>query len=286
MDNCVYSDEKIKKSSPEPAVVVAPTTSIVTLNQTINYINTTNNFVANLSFHDKLNHYINHTEKEIMPIDEFMSVVFKSKIDRLERLPASFILNSTDFLSIVSTASSPKTVNKINIMYDSVTTNIHIFRNHKWEQYIEEKGLTEIMQCIQEVMYDVYECYLIRKLNSLDDEGRVVLRIPFEELLCEYYKFITIFDLEPYIKDKTNQDILENDDENESNTICDKYYPKYIQAQNTVTIRMCKETKKRVLDIVKRNFKASLEMLNKEVANLFRMDEEFKETLSKSILPN
>jgi len=277
-----------------------------TLNQTINYINTTNNFIANMSFHEKLSQYIHHTDKQIIPIDEFLALVFKPKIDRLERLPNSFILDSTDFLSMVNTASSPATVDRINIMYDFVTTHIHIFRNNKWELYIEEKGINEIMRCIQEVMYDVYECYLIKKLNAFDKDGRHVQRLPFEELLIDYYKFIAIFDLEPYIKDKTNSDILNNGsttygslsesesgsesgssdsyDRDEDTAICDKYYPKYLQAQNTVTIRVCKENKKRVLDIVKRNFKASLDMLNKEVANLFRMDEEFKAKLSMGII--
>jgi len=257
------------------------------LNQTINNIQYINNYVATLPSLAKLETYLAHQNIQTIPIMETLENKFQSKIQRLERLPASFILKADDFLDTINAASSSSNIEHINIMYNTLTQKIHIKDGDKWSEYIEEKGIKQIMESIQEVYFDIYELYLIRKLHEHEKACHLSAKTLFEELLLEYYGFIVFFGLEPYIKDKTDSEILhpeshESDTDDESSdqmTIYDKYIVKFNQVHNAVTPQQRKASKKRVLDIIKRNCQASLSILNQQVADLFRMDEEFKRRL-------
>jgi hypothetical protein len=274
---------------------VAPPPAPPTLNQTINNIQYINNYVATLPSIAKLETYLAHQNIQTLPMIETLENKFQSKIQRLERLPASFVLKADDFLDTINAASSSSRIEHINIMYNTTTQKIHIKDGDKWSEYIEEKGIKQIMESIQEVYFDIYELYLIRKLHEHEKVGKLAARNLFEELLLEYYRFIVFFGLEPYIKDKTDSEILYNGDdeareESESEaeeeektsdamTIYDRYIIKFNQVHNAVTPQQRKASKKRVLDIIKHNCQASLSILNQQVADLFRMDENFKERL-------
>lgn len=263
--------------------------------QVIQQINTNNfitNFISTVDPMVKLEHYLEHQKIETMSFPQTIKNTFKNNIKRLQSKPRSYILNPENILDTIDAASTHNHVRKINIMFKNKTKRLMLFRDNTWGSYQEDRGINEIINEIKEAYIDEYECYLIYKLHQFDGEGRQVEREPFEKLLFEYYKFINIFGLKPLIDDMPDYDILnftsddkeEDDEENDSEdddhsatTICDKYLIVFKRAVDSTTKQEIREIRKKVIDIIKRNCQASLDLLNEQVTRMFNMDETFKQ---------
>jgi uncharacterized protein YPO0396 len=104
------------------------------------------------------------------------------------------------------------------------------------------------------------------------------------------YRFIGVFDIEPFIKGKCNNKIMYNMDDPihslnhdfydvEEFSLEDEFYPIYLNTRDNITKSEINEIKKTVLDVLKNNSSRNIDQLNKKVTELFNMEEEFKQVI-------
>ena len=138
----------------------------------------------------------------------------------------------------------------------------------------------------------MYECYLLRNMENNDTTA--VKRNECLEYLCEFYKFLGCFDIDPYVKNRNNNEILYNendsryhehvDDSNiEMFSIQDKYYKFYDKTCKEITKGEVNEIKKQVINIIRRNSIRNIDEMNKKVLELFSMDRNFKNTIMTTL---
>ena len=179
---------------------------------------------------------------------------------------------------------------QLNIIYDKKFNKYKIYDMGKWNGHaVMDNFIHTVLVTVQEHYFNTYECYLIRKIevSSLCYQDKIILK----DRLSDFYKFIGCFQIEPYVKDKNDTQIMFNpDDKNydscqdltdENTEISIKYFNLYARVDGETTKSFSSTTKKNVLDIFKKNTLHNMEELNKAVIALFNMDEEFK----TSILP-
>lgn len=290
-----------------PAIPSQPSANTTVTNNTIHNYNIITNFIGGIPSMDKIKCYLDHTNTKMIGLDDRVTSSFVKQVRRLETDPPSFIMKENDFLESINGASTNAHVKNMNIIFNKKDKKISIYTT-KWKTYLPDMAVKMILTSIQENYFDTYECYLIRKLHDNDINDRLLARVPLEELLIEYYTFIAYFDLTPFIKEKTNTDILnatfgesddtkssgsndepadedeedeEDHDEEEDMTISDKYTPKFEKARQSITKTERRRIQKAVLTIIKNNCEASLGHLNQKVLDLFRMDETFKAQIMK-----
>ena len=105
----------------------------------------------------------------------------------------------------------------------------------------------------------------LRNLYLLIGFGRL------NELLGSYYNFLSCNELKPYVRD-IDLDDLDIEEK-------DKFYNKYMKIYDDITNAEKNRTHREVLEIVLRNAKQNIGELNKKIATLFKMDEDFKQLI-------
>jgi len=269
-------------------IPVVPTTSQVTNN--INYSNNTNNiinsnntvynFIANMDTIEKITKYTEHTKIDIIDFTQNVEDKFSSKAKRLENnnFKYGFKLENSDFLDIINEISyicNGKQIEELNILYDIKLNRFKLFEDGDWEEMLVEKGIKKIIIILQSALFDAYEFYLIRNINS---DKSYQKKQELKELLQEYYKFIGYFDVNPAVKDKSDGYILEDED-NDIYELSDKYWNLYISEDKNINKTNTKSIKKEVIDIIKRNTIRNIDEMNKKVVELFQVDEIFKQKI-------
>ena len=262
----------------------------VMLNMINNYNtnNTINNIVSGIEVIKKLTKYTDYKNIETIDFDDSVENKFAHKARRLEKNQYKQVLsiNNDDLLQIidqVSKVSDANTFEDLNIIYDPKLDKLKIF-DGEWKEFLLLKGVKTIVETIQTYYLDAYECYLIRR--NRDDTVSLSSRNQCLELLEVYYKFISVFDIEPYIKGKSDNKILySSDDERydidyeshdiENHSIVDKLYPLYCKTRDKIKKTEANSIIKSVVDIIKRNSSVNIEELNMKITELFNMDREF-----------
>ena len=292
---------------------------------TINNIQTVHSYISNIPPMKKILCFLMHNDISTTPLDQRISKGFSKNIRRLESNPKSYVLKEADFLETINGASTNNRIENMNILYDKRDNKISVY-DGRWRSYLVERGVKVVLVAIQQCYFDAYECYLIRNLHCHDVAGRQLARVPFEELLMEYYKFISHFDLVPFIKDKIDRDILtatfaddgegdaagasggddegvggddeggggdgDGDDDGGGGDgdgdgatamhISDMYMAKFDKVRDSVSKQERLSVKKTVVDIIKCNCRASAAHVNAQVAELFRMDSDFKQLIMQA----
>lgn len=262
-----------------------------TINQTINNFNTINNFIASMDFMDKLSKYIAYNNIELLDYGDKVEAQYIKNRRRLEKGQTKYIfkLSNPELMEIVDKVSSMCNNNfeELSIHFDEKTKKLKLFEGGEWETLLQEAGITKVIYAIKDNYLDMYECYLVRRLY--DDKTSVMEKASIKEHLFDYYKFISCFNIEPYIKGKTDEHILhgasqDSDDMSiENNTIADTLMPQARKIIDNMPRGDIQRTKKEVLEIIKRNSKQNIEELNKKVVALFNMDESFKVQLLERV---
>lgn len=260
------------------------------LNQTINNFNIMNNFINGMDILDKLQHWTNYSKVELSDFGNKVEDSYQKNVKRLtdSNYKYCFELKTTDLLEIidqVSRLSDQQSLEDFNILYDEKINKLALYESGVWESLLIESGLKKLVIIIQSSYLDAYEQYLIRKI--MDRKTLHTYKMDLRELLYEYYKFIGCFDIDPYVKEKNNNQILYNEDHEKfrqpipsndinSHTIQDEYLPYYNSIRDKTTKSEITRSKKDVLEIIKRNTKKNIDELNKKLVSLINMDEEFK----------
>lgn len=260
--------------------VVTINTHIINNNTIINNGNTINNFIANMDPIEKITKYTEHKNVEMIDFNQSVEDKFSNNAKRLENnnYKYTFELKNDDFLDIIdkiSNISNGKQIEELNILYDPKLNRFKLFEDGDWEEMLVEKGIKKIIIILQNALFDAYEFYLIRNINS---DKSYQKKQELKELLQEYYKFIGYFNVYPAVKDKSDGYIL-NDEENDVYELSDKYWNLYTSEDKNINKTDTKSIKKNVIDIIKRNTIRNIDEMNKKVVELFQVDEIFKQKI-------
>ncbi len=271
LENRIY---KIPKEKKEKTM-----NQIITNNYQIN--NTMNNILKEINIEELFDRYKKFNEIKVTGLEFDINDKYTPKIKRLENDKYKFGIhfNQSDLLEIVDDISKASdSFDDLNVLYDNDINKIKLY-SRNWKNYLVDNGVNKLIETIQDSYLYAYEMYLIRKIYN----GKI---INYQEInkyklsLEEYYKFINMFNVQPYCTDKTNDDILDNG-QTDSYEIQDKIYKIYNNIKTSKS--EINKLKKTVLDIIKNNSKTIIKDLNKKVIDLLKMNEEFKNDLLNSL---
>lgn len=255
--------------------------------QTINQYNTINNFIATINPIEKVSKLIEYKNLDIIDFEQTVEDKLSDRAKRLEKnlYKNGFTLKFDDILDIIDQVSK---INdfvdfvSMNLIYDNLRDKLHIYQYGTWDEMILTLGIKRVIELIQLYYFDFYECYLIRRYNNKESDTH--------DLLEQYYKFIGIYDIEPYIKLKSDNKVLyPREDEHfhinyssydlNKYTLCDKFYNLYCKTRDKTTKSEINSVKKSVADIIIRNSNHNIRELNKKITEIFRLDSIFKADL-------
>ena len=253
-----------------------PKTIYQTINNIQNNNNTMNNYLNTMGIEDKFEKLLKFTDIEVLPIEYNVEEKYIKEIKKLknDKYRWGMHLNQDNLLEIVDNISKVSdNFEDFNVLYDSEQKKVKLYST-SWSPYLVDTGVKKLVETIQDSYLYAYEMYLIKKIY-----GGKITNYPeltkYKNSLEEYYKFMSIFDIQPYCVDKTNNEILGNNDE--SYEIQDKIFTIY---NNVKTSKgEINKMKKTVLEIIKSNSKQNVKELNKKLIDLLKMNEEFKEDL-------
>jgi hypothetical protein len=263
---------------------------ITTINQIINNHNTINNFIANMDSVEKLTKYITFQDTTLLEYHETIENKFAKRIKKLEDGTSNLlVMDKHNLLEVVDQVSSlaTETFENLNIIYDEKFNKLKLYESGCWTESLLMNGIRILLMQIQAVYFNVYECYLIRKIeySQLVPQHKAKIR----EQLSEYYKFLGCFCIDPYVMGRNDSEIKYNiDDERcdpcleftDQNRKIPIYYTKmYTEIRDKTLVSQLNRIKNDIIDIIKKNSKRNLDELNKKVFALFNMDEEFKQTI-------
>lgn len=265
------------------------------VNNTINNYHHINNFISGMDVIEKLTKYMEYKKIELCDFEDRVDDTYHRKVKKLENdsFKVQFQLKLTDLFEIVDAVSKLcNGLEDFNIMYDEKLNKLRIFSYGEWRSLLLDSGIKEMVETIQKCYLDTYECYLIRKMKQ-DSISLFNKNVMYEHLM-EYYKFLSCFDVTPFVDNKNDYQILYNFDDEKHHTqvdpsdynkfsIQDEYKSLYISLKNKNTSTDVNKTRRDVKDIVKRNTKSNIIELNKKMVELFQMDEQFKSMLISNI---
>lgn len=285
-DNVIELTEEIKQHILNNRVyhVPKPTNNAQTINNYINNYNTVNNFISNLDFMDKLTKYMSYNDLQLIDYGDKVKEHYSRTIHRLQKnMIRDYKLSMNEFLDILDKVSSlcNGDCEQYNLHFDDKTKKLKLYEDGEWTTLLQEAGISKVVAGIQEHFLDVYEIYLVRKLDDI--RIGIIQKDEIRTFLAKYYNFLACFTLRPCIEDKSNQYILKGDDDEslrpEDYSISEDIMKIFNKQVETLTVQHQTKVRKDVCEIIKRNSKQNLQELNKKVAALFNMDEKFKEQL-------
>jgi hypothetical protein len=263
-----------------PKTIKETKTPIQIYNNQYNQYNILNNLISSINTEEKLEKYTKFTETEITGIEFDINDKYDNKIKRLEgnRYKYGMHLKENDILEIVDNISKVSdNFEDFNVLYDADMNKVKLF-SRSWSPYLIDTGIKKLIEIIQDSYLYAYEMYLIKKIY----DGKIINEIErnkYKISLEEYYKFMNIFDIQPYCVDKTDNDIIENG--SEDYIIQDKIYKIYNEMK--ISKSEINKLKKTVTDIIKNNSKYNVQELNKKVISLLNLNEEFKNNLMENL---
>jgi hypothetical protein len=259
------------------------------INQTINHYNTMNNFIANMDVMDKLTKYVTYKQIDLIPFERSVETRYLKTKQRLENDIGIHQITQDDIIEIIDELSKMSdNVEDFNIMYDSKLNKLLLYDAGDWKEMFLTSGLKSIIRTIQDYFWHAYECYLIRKIKNMDIPFGT--RAEYKNRLIEYYVFIASLDIDPYVKDRNNNQINYSSDDDrywrevsyhdlEANSLQDEFMKEYRRVKDNMTRKEIDRLKKDLLDLIKRNSKKNINELNKTVMTLINVDEEFQKLI-------
>jgi hypothetical protein len=260
------------------------TPQITTINNVINNYNLMNNIVNKMPAIEKITRYNEYKNIELVDFEDSIDERYHLQALKLNKSKfKDYTLEYTDFKEIIDTITTISDVQKLNIIYDNVLDKLQIFCCGEWVSFLTESGIKDIIEKIQGCYLNAYESYLIRKIYN--EELTFNTKQKYKECLQEYYKFLSCFDILPFVKDKSDGEILDSENNHDQSdfNIEEEWYAKYKQIDDGLNKSEQNKVKREICNIIKNNSKASILELNKRVMEIVQMDEEFKKEIIQSI---
>jgi len=286
--------DDIKQHVMDNRHYIIPDVNKVT-NQIINNYNNVNNFIAGMDIIEKLTKYTEYKRLEISDFENKVEDLYQRDVKRLENdsFKYGYSLDKQDLMKIVDTISQAirgnqrdEFIEDINFIYDVKRKRIHVYSSDKWEEFLVQTGLRYLVETITMYYLESYEIYLIRKMQNCS----VPEQAKYYGCLEDYYRFIACFDVDPFVKDKNDNNILFNKDhptydekvdrnDVEKHLLVDRYKKMYSDIKLNLTTAQKKTMQTEVTDILKSNTKHNISELDKSIIGIIKIDDEFKNEL-------
>jgi hypothetical protein len=284
MDNRIY----IKPDT-------SPKEQIVSQQNFINIINNQNtilNFIDKMDPIKKFVTYAEYSGLRILPFEDKVDTLYQETVELLENdgYRFGFNMNQDNLLKVIDEVSGcSNNIDSFDIVYDKASNKIKIFDGTSFNEYLPDRGITEILDMLCTYYLYSVEKYLIREIES--DKLSEMERRKKEDTLVEHlYTFLACFHIEPYVRGKNDHQILYNSDDDryhrpvsftdvDNHKIADKYDKLYLKADGKLTRTMENKIKKDVLEIIKRNSAQNIKQLNESILALIHVNDDFKKKL-------
>lgn len=286
-------------------------TTIINYNQT----NNINNIIAGMDAVEKLEQFMQFKGKSLIDFETTVEESFKKTVHQLDTdaFRSNYFLSEDNLLDMVGKVSRPSqnpndNSHDQNVIYDKKLKELKIYDGN-WESMSLDAGSKHYIERIQKNYFDKYERYLLRNIHNLH-QG--ISRTTFREMLEQYYSFISCFDLDPYCKDATDDEIMrpvssdddrdsDSDDDSDSASdttddfirrerayqrsqvrgISEEFYPIFKKISKDLSKTYRNGMVHKVQDVIKRNSLKNIIALDRKITKLFHMDETFRDYLFK-----
>lgn len=213
--------------------------------------------------------------------EDFTEQKFDYIVKRLEgNAPTTgYFLTLDDLFNIVNNCTSrePETGETFNIFFDKVINRLKLYRSRKWESYLEESGIKQVISLLKSYYLDSYELYLIKNLHM---ESTKLNRWQFQEHLAIYYQFIAVFDLDPSVKNVEDVEIIGHSPKEDQADSLAKYYSNfYLDQKKELKESISKNIKRKILGIIKDNSVQNVRSLDRTIIELLKIDGNFRNVL-------
>lgn len=263
-------------------VRLAPQAPQQIINQQINHYHQVNALICNMDMYEKLQHYLEYRQKELMNFGDMIEGDFKNRALRLDAGGCpNFFLTMENLKDLINEITKAIDVERLNVVFDELTNKVKIFDNGEWSEELIEPGIKTIFDILKTHYLDFYECHLIRKMHK----AGVMEKAWLLEWVTIYYKFLGSFGIPPFVIGKNDCEILypENDprydediDEKDPANfrVQEEFKALYKDIRENAAAEM-HTLRKDIRDIIKSNSKKKMKELNKELKKLAKTDEEF-----------
>jgi len=298
LSNAIELTEDIKQHVLEHRRYIVPTPEAEqrVTNQTINYHNTINNYIANLDFVEKITRVAEHKQIELLDFETKVGELYQNQVERLEKddFKEEFQLDQSHFNEIIDTLTKAirgdrrqEFIQDMNFIYDWKRQRIRVF-GARWEEHLLQQGLTYLVDTIASYYLETYEVYLIRKL--LDNSISIKSRQKYMESITQYYLFLASFDVMPFVnnkydnrviynRDDPEHDILPDPSDFEAHRIVDKYLQLYNETKANMTMAQRRKIQSDVSNIIKSNTRNNITELDQDILGIINIDNDFKKKL-------
>lgn len=248
------------------------TPNVVNIN-TINNIQV-NNVLNSIPLQDKLYRFTKYQDVTTIDYQTKVQELFEDTTNKLEFCEEYndiiFELRDDDFLDIIDKTChvNMESFEDFSIFYNSDLDYITLFDNGEWKNLIHKRGIREMIAIIQAAYLNVYEKYLIRRTKYTQN---LRVRQRCEELLLDYYKFISLFDLDPYVTGKCDDDILDNG-KYDSYMEAEKFYEKYNSLKRSIRVSQQRYLVTSILKIIHKHSKNNVSKLHNTIASAIAND--------------
>lgn len=268
---------------PIPTIIVPVSTHTSTSKPTdgklVNNFNIMNNYLNTLDVPDKLLHYLDHVAKNLEDINDKVEKQYVECVRKFEedKLKYPILLESHEFLNMFDTlvCVDKQKIEDMNVIYDTELNKIKIYCDDAWESYFPDEGMTRLVQILRTNYLNKYECYLYKKIFVDKDIGTYQLN-SVKLKLQDYYRFLYIFGLHPYVYMEKSEYVLENYRYRNPDELSNYGMAVYDEIKENLEKVEINCTKRNVLDIIKRNHKKNIKHLNENILDLINVDSEFK----------
>lgn len=232
-----------------------------------------NNIICGMDAVDKINTLAKHKNVNLLDLQDHINNRFSTNIDNLES-GGDHNLGMHDLLLIVDKVSDPAALEELNLMYDEKVNKLALFDCGKWDKFIYQHGVIQLITTIQESYLNYYEKHLISKMENKGISHQE--RAKYEELLIVFYQFLAAFNAKPISVLADNDKGLIFDRSSSSYDLKDRYSAKYRKIKDAMKQSEIAKIGRDVLDILKRNSKRNMDDINRKMMALLKVDEEFK----------
>jgi hypothetical protein len=245
------------------------------INQQINNYQLIVNYINKKDFQDKITQYLEYTNEDLQNYFDTINEKYLDddvkQTDKKQEFDKHKTLGCDKLVDVVHDCTSPDNIQTMNVMYDKVLNKLRIYDEDEWKSHHFESGVQDLLKTIQCAYLNHYEEQLLTQYNSSSLYDKQCIR----EALTEYYQFLEAFDVLPRIKSSDEQWIQELYEED-----IGKLYNK---VKNETKSSELKNIKKKVFNVIKTNCHESLLELNKQMMELIKMDETFKNNVMNEL---
>ncbi len=249
-------------------------------NQIINNNNTNNNinnFVANLDDVEKIQTHFQHMNICIKPLEQVVEERYKREIYLLQNGDgnSNLCMSREDFIDTVENIVKINHLDEFNFIFDKKLDQIKIYEEDGWNPRRVIPGIKIILKTLKEYYLDHYEKYLVSNMNYTRNKAQDISK--YTEHLEEYYKYIVCLDFEPYVQDRSRNDILNLDGEDDDDYIfMEKYLDIYNNIKNKTKCADVTKTVNEIVTIIKYNYKSNIKQVNCKVIDLMKIDSDYR----------